>query len=65
MGGDPAPHWANLFLFYYESKFIMELKKSDPIRARKFRHMYRYIDDLQTINDCEEFEASINDIYPP
>lgn len=64
IGGDPAPHWANLFLFNYESKFILDLKKSDPIRARKFRHIYRYIDDLQTINDGGEFEKCIKDIYP-
>ena len=65
MGGDPAPHWANLFLFYYESEFMKKIKKSDSTRARKFRHIYRYIDDLQAINDYGEFERSINEIYPP
>ena len=64
MGGDPAPHWANLFLFYYESEFIKNVKKSNAPRARKFRHIYRYIDDLQAINDYGEFEKSIGEIYP-
>jgi len=65
MGGDPAPHWANLFLFYYESEFLKNVKKSNATRARKFRNIYRYIDDLQTINDDGEFERSIGEIYPP
>ena len=65
MGGDPAPHWANLFLFYYESEFIKKVKQSNSTRARKFRHIYRYIDDLQAINDYGEFEKSISEIYPP
>ena len=35
MGSDPAPFFANLFLYYYESKWMNELKKKDLIRARK------------------------------
>ena len=30
-----------------------------------FRHTFRYIDDLLTINDNEEFLNSFQDIYPP
>ena len=51
IGSDPAPFLANLFLYVYESKFISNLIKSDPARARKFRHIFRFIDDLISLND--------------
>ena len=35
MGSDPAPFFANLFLYFYESKWMDSLKKNDLIRARK------------------------------
>ena len=35
MGSDPAPFFANLFLYFYESKWMNELKKNDLIKARK------------------------------
>ena len=65
IGSDPAPFFANLFLYIYESKFLSELKKSDPTRARKFRHIFRFIDDLISLNDDSEFLRSYKDIYPP
>ena len=52
---DPAPFFANLFLYFYESKWMNELKKSDPIKARKLCNIFRYIDDLNSINDGGEF----------
>ena len=65
MGSDPAPFMANLFLFYYENKFIKSLKVSNTAKARKFSYVFRFIDDLNSINDYGEFEQSIKDIYPP
>ena len=35
MGSDPAPFFANLFVYFYESKWMNELKKNDLIKARK------------------------------
>ena len=51
MGSDPAPFIANLFLYFYESKFLDKLKKEDLHRARRLRHVFRFIDDLIALND--------------
>ena len=51
MGIDPAPFWANLYLYYYEEKYISGLIKSDKIKARKFRAVRRFIDGLLALND--------------
>ena len=65
MGSDPAPFMANLFLFYFEDKWIRKTKRKDLILARKFGNVFRFIDDLAAINDSGEFEKVIQEIYPP
>ena len=65
MGSDPAPFMANLFLYYFESKWVKNLKKGSLQRARKFMRTFRFIDDLLTINDGDEFEKHFKEIYPP
>ena len=65
MGSDPAPYFANLFLYRYESRWLNKMKKQNPVLARKFGRVFRYIDDLLAINDGEEFEKHHSDIYPP
>ena len=64
MGSDPAPFFANLFLYFYESKWMNELKKQDLIQARKLSNIFRFIDDLNVVNDDELFENNIRHIYP-
>ena len=64
MGSDPAPFMANLFLYYYESNHVKKVKQKDLFVARKFRHTFRFIDDLLAINDDGEFENCFRDIYP-
>ena len=64
MGSDPAPFFANLFLFHYESEWLHNMKKSDQCRARKFGIIFRLIDDLVAINDGLEFSKSYSEIYP-
>ena len=65
MGTDCAPLIANLFLFSFEFKFIMNLLKTGNFKdAMKLRHVYRYIDDITTINDDGFFELNYTDIYP-
>ena len=64
MGSDPAPFFANLFLHYYESKWMKELMKKDLMQARKFSNLFRFIDDLSAINDGGLFENNFKDIYP-
>ena len=65
MGSDPAPAWANLFLFHYESSWLNSIKKSNNILARKFGQVFRYIDDLLALNDGHSFESHYHEIYPP
>ena len=57
--------WPTFFLYFYEAKYVNELKKSDMTKARKFRNTFRFIDDLLTVNDDGEFEKNISRIYPP
>ena len=64
MGSDPAPFFANLFLFFYESRCLKSIKNSNYGVARKFGNIFRFIDDLIAINDGKEFENHYNEIYP-
>ena len=58
MGSDPAPFMANLFLYHFESKWLKELKKKNLNQARKFSNTFRFIDDLNAMNDGGLFEKS-------
>ena len=64
MGIDPAPFWANLYLYSYEKSHIMELKSSSTALARKYKHASRFIDDECNLNDGGQFGKSYRDIYP-
>ena len=64
MGSDPAPFFANFFLYFYERQWLLNLKKIDLIKARKFCNTFRFIDDLNVLNGCGEFEQHIPEIYP-
>ena len=63
LGSDPAPFFANLFLFFYESRWLKSIKNSNYGVARKFGNIFRFIDDLIAINDGNEFENHYNEIY--
>ena len=41
---------------------INGLKKSDLSRARNFRHVFRFIDDLIAINDNDQFSKFYQEI---
>ena len=64
MGIDPAPFWANLYLYFYEDKFIVYLITNDKVRARKFLNAMRFIDDECNLNDSSEFSRSYLETYP-
>ena len=64
MGSDSAPFMTNLFVYHYESRGVKSLKKNSLQRARRFNHTFRFIDDLLTINDRDEFVSSFKEIYP-
>ena len=63
MGSDPAPFMANLFLYHYERKWLLKFSKKDLRKARTFSNIFRYIDDLCSINNTE-FEKNYKEIYP-
>ena len=44
---------------------MREVKSKDLFIAKKFRHTFRFIDDLLAINDDAEFERCFTNIYPP
>ena len=62
MGTDLAPFWANLFLYFFESKFVKSLVSLGSTRAYHFHSVDRFIDDLCSINDRDEFFKSCKDI---
>ena len=64
MGSDPAPFFANLFLYYYESSWLRKIQKSNNTLARKFGNVFRFIDDLLALNDGLSFEMYHKEIYP-
>ena len=64
MGSDPAPAFANLFLFHYESSWLNSMKKTNNILVRKFGQLFRYIDHLLILNNGHSFESYHHDIYP-
>ena len=64
MGIDPAPFWANLFLYFFESKYVTSLVSQGSPRAFKYHGTGRFIDDLCAINDGHEFSKSFRNIYP-
>ena len=64
MGIDPAPFWANLFLYFFESAYVQTLISSSSPVAFKFGGTGRFIDDLCALNDGGEFAKRHKDIYP-
>ena len=64
MGIDPAPFWANLFLYTYEHDYIKKLIKEDRVKAKHFHSTWRFIDDLCIVNDGGMFKRVFKDIYP-
>ena len=64
MGSDLVPSFANLCLYFYESKWINKLKKNDLFKSGKLCNIFRFVDDLNSINDGGEIESSYSNIYP-
>ena len=50
-----------MFLFHYEKEWV---EKSDRKQVRHFDYNFRFIDDLITVNDNNQFENIHKDIYP-
>ena len=69
MGTDCSPYIANLFLYYYENKWMNKMKASenekDLVEYKLCTGMFRYIDDLLVLNN-PKFDEYVRerDIYP-
>ena len=66
MGVDCGPLMANLYLHFYEFKFMKELMDNNKHNLRvvkKFNNSFRYIDDLAAVNN-KDFVDNIKNIYP-
>jgi hypothetical protein len=64
MGTNCAPFPADLFLYSYEADFIQGLlKKKEKKLARSFNFMFRYIDDVLSLNNSR-FGDFVDRIYP-
>ena len=64
MGTNCAPLLADLFLHSYEADFIADLiTKKDRHLARSFNLSFRYIDDVQSLNN-PSFGDYVHRIYP-
>ena len=63
MGSDPAPFFANLFLCFYESRWLKSIKNTNYEVARKFGNVFKFIDDLIVINDGNQLENHYKEIY--
>lgn len=61
MGSDSEIFMTNLLLFIYESKWVLQIKKSYLEKARKFANAFRFIDDLYVIKD-NWFEKNFKEI---
>ena len=59
---DPAPFLAKLFFYFYENKWMNELKRKVLIKATKICTILRFIDDLNSIDNGEEFESNYSNI---
>ena len=64
MGIDPAPFWANLFLYHFEAKYVTSLISARFKIPYNFHSIGRFIDDLCVINDKTSFFDNFKDIYP-
>ena len=65
MGIDPAPFIANLFLHFYENRYVYSLINSGNLyNAKKLANNFRYLDDLLGLNDKGFFSQVNSTIYP-
>jgi hypothetical protein len=65
MGTDCAPFLANLFLFYYEYKWIDQQRTAKNYHMLSlFKNCGRYIDDLLMVNNDNAMTKMMSDIYP-
>ena len=63
MGTDPAPFWANIFLYSNKEQYMSLLIYSDKIKVKHIHLIRCFTEDFSTINDDGEFGRSFCDMY--
>ena len=65
MGSNAGPHVANIYLYQYEYKYIQDLiDNNDTEKLKKLVDIFRFQDDLLSINDYGLFGKILSNIYP-
>ena len=65
MGTNCAPLLADIFLYSYEAVFTQSLLSTGKKKlASQFNFIYRYIDDVLSINNNNNFENYLGQMYP-
>ena len=64
MGTDPGPDFANLFLHFYEFKYMESNTRTNYGVCKRISKCSRYIDDVIFFNSGDTFETIKADIYP-
>ena len=64
MGIDPAPFWANLFLYHFEAKYFTSLVSARSKIPYNFHSIGRFIDDLCVSMIGTLSLIILRDIYP-
>ncbi len=65
MGTNAGPQIANSYLHVYEYEYINNLIDiNDEVSLRKLEHIFRYQDDLISLNDDGLLRRVLADIYP-
>ena len=60
---DPAPFIANLFLYYYERKWLLDTKIKDLHIVHIFSNTFRFVEDLSSTNNHLEFDRNFKSMY--
>ena len=66
MGSNAGPHIANIYLHQYEHKYFTYLYENNSLlELKRMQHIFRYQDDLLSLNDLGYLEEVISRIYSP
>ena len=65
MGNNAGPHIANIYLHVYEYQYISTLiLNNDLVSLKSLSSIFRFQDDLLSLNDNGKFNDVLSDIYP-